>query len=131
MHVRRFFVHVNLCGNDVFRAYEVHQKRRAFLEKALGVLRCRLVKKRTVRGHDKAAHMHGVFPDRLDQQKVVNAILDYLGVVFRDVIAKLVVVPAPLVINIRVGMALALPLVVALNAADGLFFELVHVQDEK
>ena len=75
--------------------------------------------------------MHGVFPHGLDQQEVINAILDNLGIVPGGVIAKLVIRRAPLVINIRVAVALPLPLVVALDAPDGLFFEFIHVQYKK
>lgn len=33
MHVRRFFIHVNHYGNDIFRADEFREERFAFLEK--------------------------------------------------------------------------------------------------
>ena len=75
--------------------------------------------------------MHGVFPDRLDQQQIVDAILDSLSVIFGGLYAKLVVVGASLVINIRVGMTFPLPVVVALDAAHGFLFEFIHMQDKK
>lgn len=75
--------------------------------------------------------MHGVFSHGFDQQEVINAILNGLGIVFGSVIAKLVISRAPLIVDIRVGMALTLPLVVALDATDGFFLEFIHVQDEK
>ena len=67
VHVRRFFIHVNLCGNDVFRADKLREEGFAFLEKTSGFFRGELFKKRAVRGHDEAAHMHGVFPHGLHQ----------------------------------------------------------------
>lgn len=74
--------------------------------------------------------MHGVFPDRLDQQEVVNAILDSLRVVFGGGFAQIVVTRATPVINVWVGTAFALPVVVTLDTPDSLFFELIHVQDD-
>ena len=75
--------------------------------------------------------MHGVFPDRLDQQQVVNAILDSLRVVFGGGFVQIVVTRAAPVINIRVGMAFPLPVIVALDTPNRFFFELVHVQHQK
>ena len=118
---------MNHCGNDVFRADKLCEKRLAFLKKAPGILWGELFKKGAVRGHNQAAHTHGVLPHGLDQQEVVNAILDGLGVILGGGFMQIVVVAAPLVINIRVGTALPLPVVVALDSAHGLFFELIHV----
>ena len=39
VHMRRFFIHVNHCGYDVFRADKLCQERLAFLKKAFGILR--------------------------------------------------------------------------------------------
>lgn len=43
---------------------------------------------------------------------------------------RFVIARASLVLDIRVGMALAFPQVVALNAPDGLFLEFIHVENE-
>ena len=75
--------------------------------------------------------MHGVFPDRLDQQKVVNAILNCFAVVFSGMFVQIVVARTPPVVDIRVGTAFTLPPIVALDAPDSLFLEFIHVQDEK
>ena len=39
MHVRRFLVHVDFCGNDVFRAHKLRKELFAFLEKTFCMVR--------------------------------------------------------------------------------------------
>ena len=71
--------------------------------------------------------MHGVLSHGFHQQKVINAILDSFGVIFGGGCVQIVVVAASLVINIRVGMAFPLPVVMALDTAHGFFFEFIHM----
>lgn len=75
--------------------------------------------------------MHGVTPHGLGEQQIVNAILHSTGVVARCAFQQLVISCTALIINVRVGMTLALAQVVALNTTHGFFFEFVHVQHEK
>ena len=81
VHVRRLFIHVNHCGNDILRAHKIREKGFALFKEASGVLRGKFLEKCAVRCDDKPAHAHGVLSHGLDQQKVVNAILNGLCVV--------------------------------------------------
>ena len=74
--------------------------------------------------------MHGILSDRLAHLQIVNAPLNGLRVICRGLAVQFVIVAAALIVDIRVGMALAFPAIVTLNASDGLFLELVHMQDE-
>ena len=71
--------------------------------------------------------MHGILSHCFHQQKVINAILDSFGVILGSGFVQIIVVGAALVINVRVGMALPLPVVVALDAAHGFLFEFIHM----
>ena len=84
----------------------------------------------TVRGHNEAAHMHSIFAHSLDQQEVVNTVLNGLGILCL-LLMQVVIALAFAVINIRVGLAFALSQIMTLNPSDGLFFEFIHVQQQK
>ena len=81
VHVRRLFIHVNHCGNDILRAHKLREKGFALLKETPCFLRREAIKKRLVRGDDKPAHAHGVLSHGLDQQEIVNAVLNGLGIV--------------------------------------------------
>ena len=130
VHVRRLFIHVNHCGNDILHAHKLREKGFALLKETPCFLRRETIKKRLVRGDDKPAHAHGVLSHGLDQQKLVNAILNGLGIVQRGGFVQLVVRRASVIVNIGVAVALPLPPVVALDAAYGLLLEFVHVEYE-
>ena len=74
--------------------------------------------------------MHGILSDSLAQLQIINTPLNGLRVISRGPVVQFVIVAAALIVDIRVGMALAFPAIVTLNASDGLFLELVHMQDE-
>lgn len=130
VHVRRFFIHVHHRGNDIFRSHKIREKGLAFLKEASGFFWRKTFEKSAVRGDDKPAHMHGILSDSLAQLQIVNAPLDGLRVSCRGLVVQFVVVAAALIVDIRVGMALAFTAIVTLNVSDGLFLELVHMQDE-
>ena len=130
VHVRRFFIHMHHCGDNIFRPNKLCEKGFAFLKETPCFLRRETIKKRLVRGDDKPAHAHGVLSHGLDQQKLVNAVLNGLGILCL-LAMQVVIALAFAVINIRVGVAFPLPVIVALNAPNRFFFELVHVQHQK
>ena len=130
VHVRRLFIHVHHRGNDIFRSHKIREKGFAFLKETPDFFWRKAFEKSAVRRDDKPAHMHGILSDSLDQPQIVNAPLDGLRVICRGLVVQFVIAAAALIVDIRVGMALAFPAIVALNASDGLFFEFVHMQDE-
>ena len=81
VHVRRFFIHMHHCRDDVFRADKICEIGCGFLEKTLGLLLADACKKGCVRTDNQTAHMHGVLADSLDHEQIVNAVLDGLRVV--------------------------------------------------
>ena len=130
VHVRRLFIHVNHCGNDILRAHKLREKGFAFLKETPCFLRRETIKKRLVRGDDKPAHAHGVLSHGLDQQKLVNTVLNGFGIVRCCGFVQLVVCRASVVVNIGIAVALPFPPVVALDAAYGFLLEFVHMKDE-
>ena len=109
---------------------KIGEKGFALFKETPGVLRGKFLEKRAVGGDDKPAHANGVLSHGLDQQEIVNTLLNSLGVVCRRGFVQLVVRRASVVVNIGVAAAFPFPPVVALDATYGLFFELIHMQDE-
>ena len=83
VHMRRLFIHVNHCGNDILRPYKLGEKGFALLKESPGVLWRKALKKGAVGGNDKPAHAHGVLSHCFGQLKSVNAALNGLSIVCR------------------------------------------------
>ena len=66
--------------------------------------------------------MHRVLTHRLDHEQVVDAVLDGLGVVFRGSLMEIVILGAPGIVYIRVGMALTFAPIMRLDAANSVLF---------
>ena len=81
VHVRRFFIHVYHCRNDIFLADKICEIGCGFLEKPSGFVFAHAGKEHLVRTDNQTAQMHGVLAHSLDHEQVVNAILDGLHVV--------------------------------------------------
>lgn len=128
VHVRRFFIHMHHCGDDIFRPHKFCEKGFAFLKKAAGVLRGKLLKESTVRGHNKAAHMNSIFTHRFHQQEVVNTVLNSLGILCLLAV-QVVIALAFAVINIRLEWLSCSRLLWLWIPPEPL--ELVHVQHQK
>ena len=79
--MRRFFIHMNHCRDDVFPADKICEIGRGFLEKTSGFLLAHAGKERFVRTDNQTAHVNRIFSDSLDHEQIVNAILDGLRVV--------------------------------------------------
>ena len=75
--------------------------------------------------------MHSILAYSLDHEQVVNAILYGYRIIGNRSRTQIVVSRAAAVVNVRVGMTLAFPEVMRLDAANGVLFEFVHVQNEK
>ncbi len=80
VHMRRFFIHVHHCRDDIFLAYKFREILCRFLKKAPGFIGVEFVKKFLVRTDNQPAHMHSVLTHRLDHEQIVNSILDSLGI---------------------------------------------------
>lgn len=130
VHVRRLFIHVDHCGNDILRAHKLREKGFALLKETPCFLRREPVKKRLVRSDDKPAHAYGVLSYGFDQQEVVNTILNAFGIVRCCGFVELVVHRASFVVNIGIAVALPFPPVMALDAAYGFLLEFVHMEYE-
>ena len=87
VHVRRFFVHVHHCGDDVFLADKICEIGCGFLEKASGFIGIEFVKKFFVRTDNQAAHMNRIFSDSLNHEQVVNAIFNGFGITRGAIVA--------------------------------------------
>ena len=81
VHVRRFFIHMNHCRDDIFPADKIGEIGCGFLEKPPCLVLAEACKKRCVRTDNQAAHMNRIFAHSLDYEQVVNTILDSLRVV--------------------------------------------------
>ncbi len=81
VHVRRLFIHMHHCRDDVFLADKIREIGHSFLKKAFGFLLAHAGKERFVRTDNQAAQMHGILADSLDHEQIVNAVLDGLRVV--------------------------------------------------
>ena len=81
VHVRRLFIHMHHCRDDIFPADKIGEIGRSFRKKASDFLLAHAGKERFVRTDNQATHMHGILADNLDHEQIVNAILDGLRVV--------------------------------------------------
>jgi len=121
---------VNHGGNDVLAPHEAGEKVAALLEESPLFLRWQTREERQVGCDNQAAEDNSIFAYCLGQIESLDSGLNRSGIVAQFRLVQIVVLAALLAPDVGIRMASPLAPVVALDAAQGLAFELIHMKDE-